>query len=384
MPIINRKKQNREYAKSVQMNVTFPSPAQRAAVQQLIADKSEIEGVNKGVVASSILMNSLLPLRGEEKEIFLACLPDGTEPVYPNNAGIDNALELAFSYASMATGSQYSGNPYEYLCFATKRAWKYKTRLHGYIEGPDPRINLERDFCCVAESDKSASGLFKLIKEDHPEAYPFFNYLFENWNRLKENQNTFSFLAYLCAASENRLDGPEDRQELLEVCSAVQATRIAKRESIKSAAKEFELASMARIPIADNSILVIPGSWTLVNGEKASESYYAGVIEVRNSPNAPHTVFLSPKPIGDLSENDRDAIFAQASLQAPILAAIRNSEVELEYNDDGGVANLEEYNNSPRIGFFSIRESTMFSDKNPAPYGAMIIRAGKEAKSKSE
>ena len=46
MSIINRKKQNREYAKSVQMNVTFPSPAQRAAVQQLIADKSEIEGVN--------------------------------------------------------------------------------------------------------------------------------------------------------------------------------------------------------------------------------------------------------------------------------------------------------------------------------------------------
>ena len=111
MSIIKRTKQSREYAKSVQISVTFPSPDRRAAAQQLLADKAELEGLNKGAVASGILLNSLIPLSGEEREIFFACLPNGKEPVYPDNSGIDNALELAFTYASMASGSRYSADP---------------------------------------------------------------------------------------------------------------------------------------------------------------------------------------------------------------------------------------------------------------------------------
>ena len=122
----------------------------------------------------------------------------------------------------------------------------------------------------------------------------------------------------------------------------------------------------------------------MINGLDAENCPYAGVIEVRNSPDAPHVVFLSAKPINDLTKAEREDVFDKASLYTPILSSIRNSEIELEYNDDGGVANLEEYNNSPRIGFFPIRESTMFSDANPAPYGAMIIRAGSEVKDSSE
>lgn len=384
MSIIKRSKQNREYAKSVQISVTFPSPDRRAAVQQLLADKAELEGLNKGAVASSILMNALVPLNGEEREIFFACLPNGTEPAYPDNMGIDNALELAFAYASMSTNARYSADPSEYIKLATKRAWKYEIKIHSRISGSDPRVNLERDLLLIAEKDPSAKSLLTLLCEDRPEAYPFFNYVHENWGQLKGNRDALSFLVYLCAACENRADSAEDRQELLEVCSIAQATRIAKKESIQFAAKEANADSMAKIPIANGSILVIPGSWTLVNAGEAQASPYAGVIEVRNSPDAPHIVFLSRKPVNSLTDFEREDIFSHAALQAPILASLRSQEVELEYNDDGGIANRKEYNNSPRIGFFPIADSTMFNNNNPAPYGAMIIRAGMEASNISE
>lgn len=384
MSIISRRKQSREYAKSVQISVTFPSPDRRAAVQQLLADEAELKGLNKGAVASDILLNTLVPLSGEEREIFFACLPNGSETAYPDNSGVDNALELAFSYASMATSSRYSADATEYIKLATKRSWKYAVRIHERISDFDPRVNLERDLRLITEKDPFAENLFELLGEDRPEAYPFFNYVLENWERLKGNRNALSFLVYLCAACENRVDSAEDRQELLEACSIAQATRIAKKESIQFAAKEAKAASMARIPIANGSLLVVPGSWTLVNADEAQVSPYAGVIEVRNSPDAPHIVFLSDKPVNDLSDADREDIFSRASLQAPILAALRSMEVELEYNEDGGVANRDEYNSSPRIGFFSILDSTMFSSNHPAPYGAMIIRAGMEVLNNSE
>ena len=384
MSIIRRSKQNREYAKSVQISVTFPSPDRRAAVQQLLADKAELEGLNKGAVASSILMNALVPLNGEEREIFFACLPNGTEPAYPDNMGIDNALELAFTYASMSTNSRYSADPSEYIKLATKRAWKYEIKIHSRISGSDPRVNLERDLLLIAEKDPSAKSLLTLLCEDRPEAYPFFNYVHENWGQLKGNRDALSFLVYLCAACENRADSAEDRQELLEACAIAQATRTAKKESLESAAKKAMAESMARVPIANDSVLIIPGSWTLINLDEASVSPYAGVIEVRNSPDAPHIAFLSRKPINNLTDSDREDFFSRATLQAPILASLRSREVKLEYNDDGGIANREEYNNSPRIGFFPIQDSTMFSDKNPAPHGAMIIRAGTEVKDKGE
>lgn len=384
MSIINRKKQNREYAKSVQISVTFPSPDRRAAVQQLLADKAELEGLNKGAVASSILVNSLIPLSGEEREIFLASLPNGEEPTYPDNTGIDNALELAFTYASMATDSRYSADPVEYLRLATKRSWKYEIRIHSRIGTSDPRVNLERNFHLLTEYCPSAKGLLESLIEDRPKAYPFFNFIYENWKNLKGNRDALSFLVYLCAACENRKDSAEDRQELLEVCSIAEATRLAKKESIYFAGKKAKTSSMAKISIANSSTLIVPGSWTLINADKAQEYPYAGVIEVRNSPDAPHVVFLSKKPVNEMTEADREEVFSRAALQAPILNSLRNMEVELEYNDDGGIANRDEYNNSPRIGFFSIRDSTIFSDSNPAPYGAMIVRAGTEAKDLSE
>lgn len=384
MSIINRRKQSREYAKSVQISVTFPSPDRRAAVQQLLADKAELEGLNKGAVASSILINSLIPLAGEEREIFFACLPNGSEPIYPDNSGIDNALELAFTYASMATGSRYSADATEYLRLATKRSWNNGIRLHCRIEDPDPRVNLERDFHLIAGNDPSATKLIELLAADRPEAYPFFDYICQNWERLKSNRDALSFLVYLCASCEHGADSAEDRQELLEVCSIAQATRTAKRESIQFAAKKARAESMAKVKIANGSTLVIPGSWTLINASEAQESPFAGVIEVRNSPDAPHVVFLTKKPVNSMTDSDKEDVFSCAALQAPILVALRDKEIELEYNDDGGIANREEYNNSPRIGFFPIQDSTMFSTDSPAPYGAMIIRAGTEVPNKSE
>lgn len=384
MSIINRKKQSREYAKSVQISVTFPSPDRRAIVQQLIADRAEIEGVNKGVVASSILENNLIPLEGEEREIFISCLPNGKDPIYPDNTGIDNALELAFTYASMATGSRYSADASEYLKLATKRSWSNGTRLHSRIEDSDPRVNLDRDFRLISGNDPSAASLLKQLDGDRPEAYPFFDYVCRNWEQLKSNRDALSFLVYLCAACEHGKDSAEDRQELLEACLIAQATRVAKKESIRFAGKKARAASMAKIPLANGSLLVIPGSWALINADEAPLSPFAGVIEVRNSPDAPHVVFLSQKPVNELSDADREDIFSRAVLLTPILISLRDMKVELRYNDDGGIANRDEYNNSPRIGFYPIQDSTSFSDSRPAPYGAMIIRAGTEVPTKSD
>lgn len=381
MSIITRKKANRDYAKSVQMGVTFPSPDRRAAVQQLISDKAEIEGVNKGVVASSILENALIPLDGEERDIFMACLPFGKEPVYPQNSGIDNALELAFEYAAMAPTGRYSADPGQYLRLATKRAWVNQSRLHGPISESDPRVNLERDLRILADIvglSKSEEDPIALLEEKEPLAYPFFYFVSENWEELKNVRTTMSFLTYLCAAMQNREDSAEDRQELLETCAIARKTRIAMRQSIESEALAVEESSMTRIAIAGDSIVVFPGSWTVLNASEAENCPHAGVIEVRNSPNAPHIVFLTTKPVNSLTEEDEANILKRAFLQAPILKSINDAQVELEYNSDGGVANVEDYNNAPRIGLFPIQDSDMFSEKSPAPYGAMVIRPGKE------
>ena len=374
MPIINRNKSNREYAKSVQMGVTFPSPARRAAVQQLISDTAEIQGVNKGVVASTILEQALIPLDGEERDIFLACLPDGSEPVYPQNNGVDNALELAFEYASMAPAGRYSADPSVYLELATKRSWAFASKLHCPIAESDPRVNLKRDLIALVGGDESAHELIVSLEEEEPLVYPFFDFICENWEELKSNRTTMSLLVYLCAATQNREDSAEDRQELLEACSHARKTRIAMKQAIETAANEVEKSSMVEIEIGKGATLTIPGSWTVLNIAEAGNCPYAGVIEVRNSAVAPHVVFLSDKPINSLSDVEAKAVLDRAFLHAPILRSISESEVELEYNEDGGVANLAEYNSSPRIGLFPIQDSTMFSGKNPAPYGAMVIR----------
>lgn len=360
------------YSKSVQISLTFPSPERRAAVQQLLSDKAEIEGVNKGAIATGILERSLMPLSGIEKEIFLSSLPNGknSSEKYPANTGIWKALELAFSNAHIEAGLTSVDYTAVYLKLATRLAWKYGTRIHEPIEAEDPRVNLSRDLFAIAPSEQA---LQSTLSENNPAAYPFFDFIEENWGDLKQNKDTFSFLVYLCAACENSTGTPGDRQELLSACATAQAERAQAQNDVIRRYEETIESEMVDIHMAGNLSLRIPGDWVLASSANACDAHYAGVIEVRNAPRAPHVVFFSNSPINSLTKEEEREIMRQAFKTAPMLQKYKEKEVPLRYNPDGGVANLREYNDSPKIGIFPILGSDMFSESNPAPYGAMII-----------
>ncbi len=382
MTILARKrKTTRAYAKSVQMNVTFPSAERRAAVQQLISDKSELEGLNKGVIASNILERSLIPLSSTEREVFLIALPTSSDSKvnYPDNSGIWAALEEAFSNAL----NEFSLAPIDYvshyLRLATRLSWKRNTLLHEPIDHMDPRVNLRRDLEDIAPNEHS---LITSLDDKRPSAYPLFSFVSENWDSLKKKKSTLSFLLYLSASCENETDRPEDRQDLMEACVAVQAIKAQQRADLVRRYEELSAKEMVDIAMADGALLRIPGDWAVLAGQDVQSRRYAGVIEARNARKAPHVAFFSSSPIGSMGKPEENELLNRAFSVAPILERIKDSEPDLDYGPDGGIVNLREYNDSPRIGIFPILGSDMFSDNNPAPYGAMIIKAGKEAEQK--
>lgn len=374
--LARKKKSNRAYAASVQMSVTFPSAERRAAVQQLITDKAEIEGLNKGAVASGILERSLLPLNGTEKEVFLSALPSpmDTETKYPENLGIWRALEEAFSNALNEFSLASIDYVDCYLRLATRLSWKRNTLIHEPIALSDPRVNLMRDLEDIAPTNHS---LIAELEKNTPAAYPFFSYVGENWSSLKKKKSSLSFLVYLCASCENEADRAEDRQELMEACASVQAIKAQRNNDLLRKFERSTDKEMVSIEMANGMSLTVPGDWIVLVREDPCARNYAGAIEARNTNKAPHVAFFSSCPIGSMSESEEGEVLSEAFSVAPLLGKIKNNEPTLEYGPDGGIVNLREYNDSPRIGIFPILGSDMFSDSNPAPYGAMIIKSRK-------
>ncbi len=80
----------------------------------------------------------------------------------------------------------------------------------------------------------------------------------------------------------------------------------------------------------------------------------------------------------EMDETKRAEFMKLAIAEWPKLSDIQAREVKLQYGSDGDILNYKEYINAPVIGFFSVQDEASVRPSNPAPFGAVIKRAGKE------
>lgn len=234
------------------------------------------------------------------------------------------------------------------------------------------KIALEKEVR-LAQATKETMSL-------NPNYYVFnaFRFILQNWDILGAWTHTWRFVSAVLESVDSWEDAPEDRIAFREVCEDVfsvwDGTDAKKKKQIK---KEQEDAALTTYDMRDGTIIKAPRTWIVTNPEKAIESDYAGVIEIRNGDryDAPHFLFfIVDHPVSELNEVERLNVLRDATSKWPHLIEIQDDIVELQYGPDGGVLNQKEYMRSPCIGFFPIWDKGRYPLGEP-PYGAVIIRA---------
>lgn len=380
--------------KSTQIGVVCGSPSERAVLQQAIADSSELSGQSKAAVARDILHKALIRVDGDEGSIYENCLLDAARNAatvrYPEKAGICAALVSA--YEQLAAG--VDGRPHHdfglpFVEYGRRMALENALTLHARLKsGEDPRFNLDRDFETLEEIlCGKGIGIPEQVRdaisgEGESPILPVFDLVLDNWSALKDYQATFRFLAYLMLATDNWQGTAAQRTGLRDVC--VEVSKDVETERIRKEAERVRArrdAIMTDIPMADGAVATVPRSWIRVTPPEPGECHYAGAIAISNPgvEGTPHFVFFLDQPVHTISSEQEEEIVRGAIAEWPPLADIKAREVSLEYASDGGIANYEEYQKAPVIGLFPLAEAASVTEYSPAPYGAVITRAGKGA-----
>lgn len=388
--IFTPKKSAGNLGKSIQMSISFTSVFERGVMQQCIADRAELTGETKGAVAVNILKSALISAEGNDALAYQSCLYDAARKAsidqYPEKVGILSSLESVF--CDLANGVDFApkhpkGLPY--VVFAEEMARKNGLVLHEHISnGPDPRINLQRDFDEIKRLlDKNdrviEPSISAIIESDNrPLVQPVLAMVLNNWDILSETQLVYKFLMYLMASTDNWSDTPLQRNQFRDVCSLVSSERLAWQEHQFQSKRKSSDSIMTNISITNGDSVGIPRSWIQLAPQLAKDCSYAGVIEVKNSglDETPHFVFFSDKQVYELSDEEKEALLLLAQNEWAPLADVLNKRVKLKYGPDGGILNYAEYLRSPMVGFFPIPESSEVNRLNPAPYGAVICRSG--------
>lgn len=379
-----------DLGKSIQMSISFTSVFERGVMQQCIADRSELTGETKGAVAANILKNALISAEGNDALAYQSCLYDAVRkaPIdqYPEKVGILSSLESVF--CDLSNGVDFApkhpkGLPY--VVFAEEMARENGLVLHEHISsGPDPRINLKRDFDEIKRLlDKNdhaiEPSILAIIESDNrPLVQPVLSMVLNNWDILSDTQLIYKFLMYLMASTDNWQDTPLQRNRFRDVCSLVSSERLAWQERQFQNKRKSSDSIMTNISITNGDSVDIPNTWIQLAPQLAKDCSYVGVIEVKNSgfDGAPHFVFFSDKQIYELNDEEKEALLLLAQNEWAPLADVLNKRVKLKYGPDGGILNYAEYLKSPMVGFFPIPESSEVNSLNPAPYGAVICRSG--------
>lgn len=376
-----------------QLNIAFPSVAQRDIIKQAADDMARINNTNRGAVLVNILTQALIPFDGTDAFIYQRALEDAAnneDAVHPYNSGIAAALEIIYDHLSSGVDRESApiyGLPY--VQFGYYMAVENDLHFYPRIPGAaNPRVNLYRDFNIILrilnedeDAQNVGTALAEEIISDRPKAAPYFQFILRNWDNLGDKLATYSFLVYLISSCEHWDDTPEQRMRLRSVCSYA-ASELKADKALRKKKKDQQIkdAILEEIPLAYGDTAILPNDWVLLNPGDTATSSYVGVIEIKNCPfdDFPHFAFFLNHPAYSLTDEEHDRFFSLAAAIRPELHEIKEAQVELKYNSDGGLANYDEYCVAPRIGFFNIQEENETTEFNPAPYGALIRRARKE------
>lgn len=142
---------------------------------------------------------------------------------------------------------------------------------------------------------------------------------------------------------------------------------------------DFAKGQFRKIRLKEGYVKVAP-YWIILDApQKALESKYVGVVEVKNGEkfDAPHFVFFSDvKYAEDYTDEMREEILKECVKKMPRFQDIIDRQVELKTDDTGRWINREEHMSGPIIGFFSILEKNdpLLEENYSPPFGCLIVR----------
>ena len=138
---------------------------------------------------------------------------------------------------------------------------------------------------------------------------------------------------------------------------------------------------MLRIDLAGEDYVLLPddGSWAVVGGDEAKGHSYVGAVSVRGvDENAiPLIMFFSDRPISSMGKAECDKLVDSVSESYPELKEIRDREIEAAYDAEGNMINAVEWLACPRVGVFTVLDSSSYRNRDEAPGRALVYRAGK-------
>lgn len=122
-----------------------------------------------------------------------------------------------------------------------------------------------------------------------------------------------------------------------------------------------------------NGYCLVPEDWIEITFDRAEDSEYVGVVEVRNGAkfDVPHFYFFSQKPIRFMTDAERTLIEKACSRISEEYKKAMRYCVEAVEDEDGCIINEKEWMSAPQSGIFQIG---VHGSKETFPYGAMIYR----------
>ena len=104
-----------------------------------------------------------------------------------------------------------------------------------------------------------------------------------------------------------------------------------------------------------NGIVMVPNDFITLEATVTASANYAGVVAEKNG-SLPHFLFLSEKPINEMTAAEEDRIYDLCCEVYPETAEVRAKEIEAVFDDNGRITNANEWMKSPRLGIFGIME----------------------------
>lgn len=390
-----------DFYRSSQKKITFTSSGTKAIIERRADDIAELTGSTASKAIEEALVAQLLP-NDERAASYVNAVLLGRKYALDGGwipYGVKDALADIFADASTGTNWRpRRNNCAELVRFADRLIVEHDAtmmNLTSPLERYELASNLESAISALAKNadpikvpDHAAQATIArdslLPAINHGDAKPklISHFVVTNWDYLKDSTFTLRTMASLLDACEDWDDTPANRNEFQHLCELVlpqwtidDAKKARKEEDRRRAAK-----SLIRYPISNGDYVLAPADWIELNPTDAPSATNAGVLTVKFGEryNAPIFLFYTQRNHRDLTRSDKDRLESLASERWPMLAQVKEDEVELVRNPDGGIANAAEVAAAPAIGMFQLYDEGKYPLGGEPPYGAKIIRHGSE------
>lgn len=388
-----------EFYKTAQKKMTFSSMAAKTVIERRAEDISELSNTTPSKVMEEALVNQLLPT-DERAASYVNAVLLGKKYDLGGNGwvayGVKNALADIFAEASMGTNWAPKRNNCEELAkFADRLIAEHGPKFKGSYASFDFYYELLSNFeSTIAILEKSASrsgapdhaaqaaiakkSLLPAIQQGEAKPRLISRFIVANWDYIKCSTFALRTMASLLEACTDWMDTAANRNEFQQLCElvlpewTVEDLEKRKKEETRNRATN----NLVRYPISDGDYVLAPADWIEINPTDAPSATHAGVMSIRFGEryDAPTFLFYTQCEHRNLTESDRKHFERLAESRWPMLERVKQDEVGIKRNPDGGIANAAEVAAAPAIGMFPLYDEGKYPLGGEPPYGAKIIR----------